>query len=201
MALLLSLGVISPSDVNRLRRELSSLNDFFAQAAARKAGTSMTPPRTTQLLDDLAKLNKKNLLQKEDRDDLDKQLEALMLKAPKLRISFAVEPPPRVVETILNWLRQNLDPRILLSVGLQPNIGAGCVLRTPNREFDMSMRQHLIDSRPYLAQLIEATAKKYRSAEPAPAATSPTQPAQAQPPQPAPTPPAATQPPAGSQQQ
>lgn len=161
MALLLTSGLVGQTDVNRLLRELSSLNDFFVQAAAREAGTSIKPPRTTQQLEDLAKLNKLNLLAGADRTKLSALLQELLTKAPKLQISFAVDPPPKVLETVLTWLRHNIDPRILLQVGLQPNIGAGCVLRTPNREFDLSMRQHLIGAKTYLAGLIEAAAKKH----------------------------------------
>ncbi len=218
MALALTLGVIGPSDVNRLRRELSGLDNFFIQAAARRAGTTITPPATTQQLDELAKVNKLNLLQKTDRQKLAKQLDEILTKAPKLKISFAVDPPPKVVETILNWLRANLDPRILLSVGLQPNIGAGCVLRTPNREFDMSMRQHMVESRPYLAQLIEDAARKTAVAQSQDAATvqgqvaatmaGPAQPPSAVPAQPTvppapaqtPRPPAPQPPPTGANQ-
>ena len=168
MPVVLPISLVGPTDINRLRRELNSLDDYFVQASTRSGGMAANqPPAITQQLGELAKTNKLNLLQKTDRDKLMKQLDELLTKAPKMRISFAVEPPPQVLATILTWLRQNLDPRILLSVGLQPNIGAGCVLRTPNREFDLSMRQHLIDSRPYLAQLIEDAAKRLAQVQPA----------------------------------
>ena len=159
MAFSLPLNIISPIDANRLRRELINLQDFFVGAAKRKAGTTITPPKTTQLLEELAKTNKLSLLEAEGRTKLLEQIDKIIAEAPKLHISFAVDPPPKAVETILSWLRQNIDPHILIQIGLQPNIGAGCVLRTANREFDLSMRQHLQSSKPQLAGLIQEAVK------------------------------------------
>lgn len=143
-----------------MSREMNGLSDFFTQAAVRKAGTSVTAPKLTKPLDELAKANQLNLLDEKDRAKLAEQLTNVQSKAPNLHISFAVEPPPKALEKILSWMRENLDPQILLQVGLQPNIGAGCVLRTANREIDMSMRQHLIDSQKHLVELIAVAAQK-----------------------------------------
>lgn len=160
MGLKLPLGVIGQNDVGRILRELNGLNDFFVQAGARQGGTATAPPRATVPLQELATANSLNLLDADDRDKLVGQLQEVQAKAPSLRISFAVEPPIKVLEKILGWMRDNLDPQILLQVGLQPNIGAGCVLRTANREIDMSMRQRMTDSRKYLTELIAVAADK-----------------------------------------
>ncbi|MBI4034396.1 hypothetical protein HY380_00690 [Candidatus Saccharibacteria bacterium] len=168
MALKLPTSIIGQADVNRLGHELGDLNDFLAAARVRKAGTPVVPPGTTSLLDELAKTNKLNLLEETDRDKLAKGLEDLIAKAPKLRIAFAVDPPPSVLATLLGWLRQNIEPTVLLQVGLQPNIGAGCVLRTANREFDLSMRQHLISSKKQLTGLIQAAVEHYVPPAPPP---------------------------------
>lgn len=157
MAFKLPLSVVSQGDVGRLLRELNGLNDFFVAAAARQAGTALELPKATRALDELAKTNQFSLLKETDRSKLVGQLTAVRDQAPNLHISFAVDPPPKVVEKILTWLRDNLDPHILLQIGLQPNIGAGCVLRTANHEIDMSLRQQLISSKAYLIQLIHGT--------------------------------------------
>jgi F0F1-type ATP synthase delta subunit len=41
----------------------------------------------------------------------------------------------------VTWLRANIHPQALVQVGLQPNIAAGCVVRTANKQFDLSLRQ------------------------------------------------------------
>ena len=154
MELKLPPNVIGQADVARISRELVGLNDFFVSAAARKSGTSMQPPRLSRLLDQLAKFNDCNLLEEADRAKLLAAIKLLTENAPVLHISFATEPSIKALERIILWLRQNIHPQTLLTVGLQPSIAAGCVLRTPNRWFDMSMREYLRKQEPYLAQLI-----------------------------------------------
>ena len=147
--------VISQVDVARLMRELNSLEDFFIGAEARKPGTPMQPPRLSRLLNSLASDNKYNLLEEEQRKKLYSQLNEIIGKAPLLHISFAAEPPPKALEKILDWLRANIHPYALLQVGLQPTIAAGCVLRTSNKVFDMSLRSNLKEQEGYLVKLIE----------------------------------------------
>jgi F0F1-type ATP synthase delta subunit len=147
-------GVVSQVDTARLIRELNSLEDFFTAANARHAGTPMTPPRLTRMLDALAKDNNCNLLDQAQRQKLVGQLDQVLKTAPLLQVSFATEPPPRILEQILVWLRSNIHPQTLLQVGLQPTIAAGCMLRTPNKVFDMSLRSHLREQESYLVKLI-----------------------------------------------
>ncbi|MBA3757472.1 hypothetical protein H0X09_01240 [Candidatus Saccharibacteria bacterium] len=158
MELKLPLSVISQVDVARLLRELNGLEDFFIGLAARKPGTPMQPPRLSRLLEQIAVDNQHNLLEESSRGDLSAKLGEILNKAPLLHISFAAEPSGRALESILIWLRQNIHPQVLLAVGLQPTIAAGCVLRTPNRLFDMSMRNHLKAQEPYMVQLIQGAA-------------------------------------------
>jgi F0F1-type ATP synthase delta subunit len=150
--------VVSQVDVARLIRELNGLDDFFVGVAARKAGTPMQPPRVGRLLEQLASDNQHNLMDEASRKELSAKLNNVLGKAPMLHISFAAEPSTRALETILTWLRQNIHQQVLLQVGLQPTIAAGCVLRTSNRLFDMSMRNHLKEQEPYMVQLIQGAA-------------------------------------------
>ena len=147
-------NIIGQADIARVSRELEALHDFFIGAAARKSGTPVQPPRLSRLLDQLSKDNGYNLLEQKDRQDLAAAIADMKQKAPILHISFAAEPPTKALERILLWLRQNIHPQALVTVGLQPSIAAGCVLRTPNKWFDMSMREYLRQQEPYLAQLI-----------------------------------------------
>jgi F0F1-type ATP synthase delta subunit len=79
--------------------------------------------------------------------------------APLLHISFASEPSTKALEAILVWMRANIHPQTLLQVGLQPNIAAGCVLRTPSKVFDLSMRSYLQKQESYLVELIAGAAR------------------------------------------
>jgi hypothetical protein len=65
-------------------------------------------------------------------------------------------------------LRENIHPLVLITFGLQPNIGAGTVVRTTNKYFDFSLGQALAKNRTMLmAQLREAIAEqKTEAAQP-----------------------------------
>jgi F0F1-type ATP synthase delta subunit len=160
MELKLSTNVISQVDVARVLRELKALDDFFAASKVRAAGTPMQLPKLTRLLEQTAQENNYSLLEEKDRKSLIAQLDYIIGKAPLLHISFAAEPAPSALEKILVWFRENIHPQALLQVGLQPSIAAGCVLRTTNKVFDMSMREHLEQQQKFLAQLIDTAAKK-----------------------------------------
>jgi len=147
--------VISPVDVARLLRELNNLDDFFVSAKNRQAGTSMQLPKLSRQLDQLSHENEINLLDESHRAGLTQTLQSIHDKAPKLHMSFASEPSSKPFEQILLWLRKNIHPHTLVTIGLQPAIAAGCIVRTPNKIFDLSLRASLENQRPYLTRLIK----------------------------------------------
>lgn len=147
--------VISQTDVARLMRELNSLDDFFVGAKARQSGTRMNLPKISRQMDLTAKENKLNLLEETERRRMMAELKSIHEHAPSLHISFAIEPSPRAFEKIILWLRRNIHPQALVSVGLQPAIAAGCVVRTTNKVFDMTLRSSLSRQTDYLKQLIQ----------------------------------------------
>ena len=145
--------VVSLVDVHRLSRELEAFEDYMRQAQVRKSGSPVTPPRTSRLLDELARANQLNILQDADRERLTAFLGSLA-DAPSIHISFAADPSAAFTEKIVLWLRANIHPQILLQVGLQPNIAAGCVVRTANKVFDFSLRENFTDKRGLLIEAI-----------------------------------------------
>ncbi len=152
----LSTDLISGSDLSAVLRELNRLEDFFVGAKKRTAGTPMQPPRITRTLDALAKTNQYNLLEENHRHELTLQLTQIRQQAPQVHISFATEPSPKALERILVWFRTSIHPQLLLRVGLQPNIAAGCVIRTPNKFFDLSLRAYLENQQDYLVELTKS---------------------------------------------
>jgi F0F1-type ATP synthase delta subunit len=87
--------------------------------------------------------NQLDLLDQKVRSTLYTTLVQLSEQAPVIHMSFAVEPPSAMSQKIVGWFRVNVHPATLLQIGIQPTIAAGCVLRTPNKFFDFSLRQHL----------------------------------------------------------
>jgi hypothetical protein len=134
-------GVVSQVDVGRLLREIEALDEFLEQSAVRKPGTQVQMPRTSKLLDEMIQMNKLNVVNVAERTRLMNFLITLRAKAPIIHISFSADPAPLFTQKLITWLRENIHPLVLLKVGLQPNIGAGCVVRTTNKFFDLSLRQ------------------------------------------------------------
>jgi hypothetical protein len=177
----LPLLVTSPVDVGRLLRELEVVDDKFLQLGLRASaasmaigdqddpapsskestgpaehpkGTSTKLPRISRLLDQTIQLNQLNLLQTADRATLQQFLTAVQQQSPLLHISFSSDPAPAFVEKLMAWLRQEIHPSVLLIIGLQPTIGAGCILRGTNKQFDLSLRQDFLGKRQLLLETL-----------------------------------------------
>jgi hypothetical protein len=153
--LLLPVSVVGPTDVVRLVRELEALDDVMLQMELREAGTPAAKlPKTSKLLDQMAHENGLNLLTKEDRTGLRLYLEDIRKHAPVMNISFSSDPSASFLDRLMSWLRQEIHPSVLLTIGLQPNIGAGCIVRTTNKQFDFSLRQDFANKRELLLKRI-----------------------------------------------
>ena len=151
----LPITVISQVDLGRMLREVESLDGFLLQAAARTGGEKVTAPKTSRMLEETAETNKLNLLDSANRDQLKKTLEEIHDHAPVAHISFASDPQAAFLHKIITWFRKEVHPLLLLQIGLQPSIAAGCILRTENKMFDFSLRRHLNDNRNALADKIK----------------------------------------------
>lgn len=142
---------IGRTDIVRLQRELEALGDYLHQAALRKsAADEIKLPKTSRVLDDFMTLNKLNLLHREDHDRAVAELQTVVTQAPRLHISFSTEPSAAFLAKLVGWLRENIHPTVLVQVGLQPGIAAGCIVRTPNRQFDLSLGQSFAKNRELL---------------------------------------------------
>lgn len=144
--------VTSPVDVGRLVRELQEIDEAMHQLKLRKDTKSVSLPKTSQLMDQTISLNKLNLLLVGDREKLQSFLETVQAKSPVLHISFSADPPVNFIEKLMTWLRREIHPNVLMTVGLQPTIGAGCMVRSTNKIFDFTLRQKFAANRDLLLQ-------------------------------------------------
>lgn len=163
--LTLPLSVTSRTDVSRLLREVEGVSDFLHQAQIREPGTSLQPPKASRLLDEIAATNQLNLLRTEDRHRLSDFLQMVKAKAPVLHMSFSADPSPLFMQKLVTYLRREIHPLALVRTGLQPTIGAGCILRTQNKIFDFSLRQRFADKRDLLLNLLHGEDNSVEKAE------------------------------------
>lgn len=155
----LPIAVVSPTDVARLMREIDNLDEFFRQSAIRQGGELQSAPRYSRLLDEVVVANKLNLLQESDRQKLISAFKNLSATAPVMHVSFSVDPPGPYVQKIVFWFRQNIRGDILVRVGLQPNIGAGCVVRSTNKSFDFSLKRFFDDKHDFFMKKLHEVVK------------------------------------------
>jgi F0F1-type ATP synthase delta subunit len=103
--------------------------------------------KVSPVLQEMVESNHLDLAETVDRQRLYSFLSALKIDAPQLHMSFAAEPSVEFTGKLINWLREEIHPLLLLDIGLQPTIAAGCIIRTTNKIIDCSMRQHLLSNR------------------------------------------------------
>lgn len=147
-----------PVDIGRLLRELE-LIDGVASRAKLADEDNLKLPKTSQLMDKVIELNQLDMTKSTDRELL-LDLLKLSKKAPVLHISFNSDPSPVFIEKLMDWLRREIHPLILITIGLQPSIGAGCIVRSTNKYFDFSLRKDLIGKSELLLSKIRAEVVK-----------------------------------------
>lgn len=147
--------VITTVELSRITREAESLDEFLYQVKLRSPGANVTVPKTTHVLEKVAEANGLSLLNATHRKHLIGNLRALAVNGKKIHISFAVEPAPAIVQKIVIWLRTNIHSNIIVEVGVQPTISVGCIVRTTNKVFDMSLRHRFGGSKKILSDLVE----------------------------------------------
>lgn len=147
-------------DVGRLSRELEQIDNILLQLGLREAGTDIKMPKTSRLMDQMIEDNQLNLLHETDRAQLKAFLDAVRAHSPIIHMSFSADPTPAFTEKLMVWLRREIHPMLLLTIGLQPNIGAGCIVRSANKQFDFSLKQDFASKRELLLSMIAAPAQK-----------------------------------------
>lgn len=157
MELKLPVILASRQDLAHVHRELRVFLDMVMQSVMRHDNPIQYPGISTTLRA-LATENQVDLRDETACKELLVKLEKLKNDAPTLHISFPIDPSAEVVQKLIVWLRKEIDPRIIIQVGLQPTIAAGIVLRTPNHQFDFSLRQHLYKNRAKLREALEVKA-------------------------------------------
>jgi hypothetical protein len=147
--------VVGPTDITRLKRELEALDNYLRQATLRQQ-TDTKLPKTSRMLDEFVALIKLDLLQAGEREQAAELLQRILKEALVVHISFATDPSSAFVTKIVSWFRQNIHPLVLVQVGLQPSIAAGCVVRTADHQYDLSLRKHFAAQQPLLIEKLQS---------------------------------------------
>lgn len=152
--------VVGSIEVVRLLKELETIDNALLSHTLRKQGSGANMLKTSRLMDQVVHINQLNLLQKTDRQRLARFLESIRKQAPVLHISFSADPPPSFMEKLVAWLRREIHPQVLVTVGVQPTIAAGCIVRSTNKYFDFSLRQGFTAKRDLLIKQLAPAIKE-----------------------------------------
>lgn len=156
VGLKLPVGVVGPGDLRKLRRELELLEDTLQQMRLRTNSPVSKLPRASRQLEEFASTNRLNLLLPDDRQRAAAYIAHTAKSAPVLHMSFAAEASRKFTTEIILWLRTNIQSDVLLDVGLEPNIAAGCILRTPSKQYDFSLRARFKEKAAMLGESLKA---------------------------------------------
>lgn len=74
-------------------------------------------------------------------------LRSLKESAPVVRFTFASDPNPDFLGKLVAWLRRESGELVLVRYGIQPTIGAGCIMYTPSKRFDFTLKAQLKNSK------------------------------------------------------
>lgn len=151
-------ALIGRADLARLLRELENLdNDLESQRARnRDKAEGYHMPNMSRALSDFIETNKIDMTNDHARMILTTQLRKLKDHAPVIHMTFASEADPESLQQLVTWIRGELHPQALLSVGLQPSLIGGVYVRTPNHVHDFSIRAHMKDSRKLIVEALDA---------------------------------------------
>lgn len=150
--------LVSSVDLSRTLRELQAIDESLRQAELRRPGEPTKLARSSTTLEDLARVNNISLTDKVQREQLIGVLKAFNLHAPRIHVSVAVEPSAAFIQRITLWMRTNINPVLLIEIGLQPTLAAGCMIRTNNKIFDMSLRHRFAENHHLLFEKISEVA-------------------------------------------
>jgi len=158
---ILPAALIGRADLARLVREIEAVdNDLESQKVrAQGAQTSYRLPTISRSLSDFLELNKINVADDQARMTVKERLRILKDKAPVVHMTFAVDADPDFLQQLVAYLRANIHPQALISVGLQPSLVGGVYVRTPNHVHDFSIRALLQGKRELIINELEGLAK------------------------------------------
>lgn len=150
---LIPASLVGRSDASRLIRELDMLDNEVRTQRIR--GQNVEASSASNVLVELAEMNKIDLKDDKHRQLLVDSLRRIKIKSPIIHVTFAEHAHPEFMQQIVAWVRQELHPGALIHVGLQPGIVAGCIVRTPSHIFDFSIQHVLKAKRPILNKYLQ----------------------------------------------
>jgi F0F1-type ATP synthase delta subunit len=153
-------ALIGKAHLAQLIRELENVENDLEQQKARNqvkgVEADLHIPTMSKALSDCIELNQVDIVDSQQRMQFKKTLNVTKDKAPVMHFTFASDPDGESLQKLVDWVRTEIHPRALISVGLQPALVGGVYLRTPNHVHDFSLRTLLHGKRDIIVKELEA---------------------------------------------
>jgi G3E family GTPase len=153
--LLLPMTVTGHAHLAKLIRELETVENELESQKARHRDATPKIPTMSQALADMIEMNKIDVTKSQQRAQLKARLNFTKDRAPTMHFTFAVQSDPESLQRLAEYVRREIHPQALITVGLQPGLVGGVYLRTPNHVHDFSLKQRLHDKRGLISQALE----------------------------------------------
>jgi len=158
--LVLPNAIATKADLVNVLRNLETVLDAFVENSVRH-DEGVDFASRADVSSNLAQLVKANQLEVsvETLKSLKVWLTHLKDHAPVVRFTFANDPNPEFLGSIVEWLRSSSGQFVLIRFGIQPSIAAGCLMYTPRRRYDFSLRKNILSRGQELMNYIRAAAE------------------------------------------
>lgn len=131
-------SLLGHAEIGRLAREVENLEGQVQAQQVR--GGQLQLPALSQTLSDFMEQNKLTISDDKSLTTLKQHLRVIKDNAPVVHMTFANEADPYLLQKLVGWLRDEIHPYALVTIGLQPSLVGGVYLRTPNHVYDFSIR-------------------------------------------------------------
>jgi F0F1-type ATP synthase delta subunit len=152
----LPLSLIGKAELSQMIREVETIDAELQSQKVRLQGQgSIKMPNVSEMLSEFLEINKINLTDDNQSVTLKSQLSILKDKAPVMHFTFASVADPKSLEELAKYVRSEINPIALISVGLQPGLIGGAIIRTPSHVHDFSMRSLFSKNTDVIVQSLE----------------------------------------------
>ncbi len=155
MAFELPSSVYSPELLDSVIYELEQYLAWYRQAKVQQK-VGARPPAEPSYSAETSQVIKAWLSDKKPSMTAIEELQAHLksLKLPVVHVTLAALPNHTQRTQLVDWFRALAQHPMLISFVADRTLGGGIVVRTPNRIFDMSWRQRLVEGRSKLGEIV-----------------------------------------------
>lgn len=142
----LPIDIYSPDQSSGLLLALHEYIEAVHQAAvkAKVENQSVPRPEMPTAVESLATGSGVDVTNLQALDELYKQLDAALQKAPTMHLTVSAIPGRTFKRQMTVWFRTQIHPMTLLTFSARSDIGGGIVLQAGSRLYDYSFRQRIL---------------------------------------------------------